>query len=142
MADLFELMLTLDLRDDLSEAELTELCRHLGLVSGPATGPDSTAAAQHGPEPVLGRRGAAHKVSGALLSALVPRRGGWALSSRQEVHPDDFDDLGEVLVRLAGKAADSHRHDHDTVFLGWIRHYERYDPEPLLVRGGEVVWPS
>ncbi|MER6612141.1 hypothetical protein [Streptomyces xantholiticus] len=80
MADIFELMLTLDLRDELSEEELAELRWHLGLGPRPkvlriVTDFPFVVEDDHGelviedrPEPLLGRHGEASKVGGALVS--------------------------------------------------------------------------
>ncbi|MGV4985717.1 hypothetical protein ACVB8X_06590 [Streptomyces sp. NRAIS4] len=66
----------------------------------------------------------------------------WALTSRQEIHPDGFERLGELLGWLATKAAAGHRRFDGSVDLGRIRTYEERQPEPLLIRDREVVWPS
>ncbi|MFI9237040.1 hypothetical protein [Streptomyces sp. NPDC053079] len=159
MADVFELTLTLDLLDPLSEEELAELRWHLGLGPKPeilriVTTFPFVVEDEHGepvvedhPEPLLGCHGEAFKVGGALVSALVPRqdtrRGAWALTSRQETHPDDFERTGELLSWLATKAVDAHRRsDNGDVHLGWIRFCEEVQPKPLVVRDGVAVWPT
>ncbi|MET7435441.1 hypothetical protein ABZT16_42070 [Streptomyces flaveolus] len=68
-----------------------------------------------------------------------PRAGIWALTVRQETHPDEFDLTGELLGWLATKAADRHHAPDGTVRLGWTRFCEADDFEPLGVRDGEVV---
>ncbi|MFF8831882.1 hypothetical protein [Streptomyces sp. NPDC015131] len=137
MADLYELTVSLDLRDDLSEPEVSAVRGHLGLGAGAVPG------GEDGPAPLLGRHGAAYRVGGALTAALARRpSGGWALTSRQEVHPDEFDEVGDVLVWLAARAADGHVRPGDRVALGSIRFYECDRPEPLVVAGGKVEWPS
>ncbi|MFD3610183.1 hypothetical protein ACFWXA_19280 [Streptomyces atroolivaceus] len=158
MADIFELTLTLDLRDELSEAELAELRWHLGLGPEPetlsiVTGFPFVLEDDHGnllvedrPEPLLGRQGEALKAGGALVSVLLRRkdtgRGAWALASRQEIHPDQFEETGALLSWLAAGAGDAHRLADGTVRLGWIRFHESCEVESLVVRDGEVVWPS
>ncbi|MFJ8011238.1 hypothetical protein [Streptomyces sp. NPDC096339] len=158
MADIFELMLTLDLRDEVSEEELAELRWHLGLGPEPEIlrivtefpfveeDEDGEPVVTNNPQPLLGEHGEAWKLEGALVSALVRRehtsRSVWALSSRQELHPDEFDLTGELLGWLATKAADSHRRADGSVDLGWTRFYESRQAEPLLVRDGVVIWPS
>ncbi|MDG5803852.1 hypothetical protein P9869_14475 [Streptomyces ossamyceticus] len=61
------------------------------------------------PEPLLGQQGEAFKVDGALTSVLLRRQdtgsGTWALTSRQEIHPDDFERTGDLLSWLATMAA-------------------------------------
>ncbi|MGX4694569.1 hypothetical protein [Streptomyces sp. JNUCC 63] len=144
---MFELILALDLRDELPEEELAELRRHLGMGPKPQTLRIVTefpvvVEDEHGepviedrPEPLLGGDGAAFKVEGALASVLLRRqdtsRGAWALTSRQEIHPDGFERAGELLSRLAIKAGDRHRRLDGSVDLGWIRPYEDCQPEPL-----------
>ncbi|MFD8413997.1 hypothetical protein ACFV2Q_19935 [Streptomyces sp. NPDC059650] len=158
MADIFELMLTLDLRDELSEEELAELQWHLGLGPQPkslriVTDFPFVVEDDHGellvedhPEPLLGHQGEASKVGGALVAILLrkreTRRSAWALTSRQEIHPDDFERTGELLNWLANKADDSHRSPDGSVHLGWTRFHEELLPEPLVVRDGMVIWPS
>ncbi|ANP51654.1 hypothetical protein J2Z21_007239 [Streptomyces griseochromogenes] len=158
MADIFELMLTLDLHDAISEEELAELRWHLGLGPKPeilriVTGFPLVVEDDHGepviqdhPEPLLGCDGEASKVGGALVSVLLPRQrtgpGAWALTSRQEIHPDDFERTGELLSWLASKAGDFHRHPDGSVSLGWTRFCEEPQSEPLVVRDGAVIWPS
>lgn len=161
MADVFELTLALDLHDPLSEEELAELHWHLGLGPKPeilriVTAFPVAMEDEHGnvvvedhPEPLLGCHGEeAFKTGGALVSALVRRQdsrsGAWALTSRQEIHPDDFERTGELLSWLATKAVDAHRcSDDGDVHLGWIRFCEEVQPKPLVVVGnGAVVWPN
>ncbi|GLX50127.1 hypothetical protein Shyhy01_30770 [Streptomyces hygroscopicus subsp. hygroscopicus] len=158
MADMFELMLALDLRDELSVGELTELRWHLGAGSQPDTlsivtefpvveeDEDGEFVIEDHPEPLLGQHGDSYKIGGALVSVLLrrqdPGQEGWALTSRQEIHPDDFERTGELLSWLAAKASERHRGSDGEVRLGWIRFYEERLPVPLVVRDGAVVWPS
>ncbi|WAZ19028.1 hypothetical protein STRCI_000047 [Streptomyces cinnabarinus] len=158
MADIYELMLAVDLCDDVSEDELAELQWHLGLGPRPGalrivTGFPCVVEDDHGelavedhPEPLLGCHGEASMVEGVLVSVLVrrqdTRRGAWAVTSRQEIHPDGFERTGELLAWLAGKAGDGHRRPDGSVEMGWTRFYEERRPEPLVVRDGVVVWPS
>lgn len=157
MADIYELSLALNLREELSEEELAELRWHLG--SGPEperlrivpafpvvlVDDDGEPVVADEPVPLLGRRGEAWKVDGALVSVLLrpedARHGTWALTVRQEVHPDEFDRTGELLGWLATKAHDRHRAATGEVRLGWIRFCESHRFEPLVVRDGRTVWP-
>jgi len=117
MADAYELLINADLPDDLSEAELQELRWHLGLGPEPAectivTEFPTEFVDEHGrlaeyepgaagswterKVPALADRGPAWRIGGALFAALERRepdepRPGWALSCRQELHPDDFE---------------------------------------------------
>ncbi|MFE4800005.1 hypothetical protein ACFRFL_34520 [Streptomyces sp. NPDC056708] len=83
---------------------------------------------------------------GVLVSVLLRRErtwfGAWALTSRQEIHPGQFDLTGELLSWLATKASDCHRGLDGSVDLGWTRCYESRQAEPLVVRDGVVIWPS
>ncbi|MFJ5726229.1 hypothetical protein [Streptomyces sp. NPDC093149] len=158
MADIFELMLTLDLRDELSEDELAELRWHLGLGPKPEIlrivtkfpfwdeDDNGELVVEDHPQPLLARHGEAFKVDGALISVLLRREdtwcGAWALTSRQEIHPDQFDLTGQLLSWLATKAGDGHRRFDGSVDLGWTRFYESRQAEPLVVRDDVVIWPS
>ncbi|MET8754531.1 hypothetical protein ABZW32_31215 [Streptomyces sp. NPDC004667] len=158
MADVYELMLALDLRADLPEPELAELRWHLGLGPEPEAlrivtefpwvveDEEGRPVVENHPEPLLAQRGEAYAIGGALVSLLLPRegtgRGAWALTSRQEIHPDGFERTGELLAWLATTAADAHRRHDGGVDLGWTRFHEERPPTPLTVRDGVVVWPS
>ncbi|MFJ5731002.1 hypothetical protein [Streptomyces paradoxus] len=158
MADVFELMLTMDLIDEMSQEELAELRWHLGLGTEPdvlriVTDFPVVVEDDHGkpvienhPEPLLGQHDQASKVGGSLASALERRQdteaGAWSLTSRQEIHPDDFERAGQLLSWLATKADGRHRGPGGRVTLGWTRFYEDRQPEPLVVRDGAVIWPS
>ncbi|MEV8320224.1 hypothetical protein AB0Q95_39350 [Streptomyces sp. NPDC059900] len=120
MADIYELTIALDLRDDLSGAEVAELRGHLGQDDF---------------------HGTASKAGGALTSVLLPRDAGWALTARTEAHPDDFDRFGDLLAWLAARAEGHHAAFDGSVRVGWIRFYEEDRPAPLVVRDGRVEWP-
>ncbi|MDT0453628.1 hypothetical protein [Streptomyces hesseae] len=98
------------------------------------------------PEPLLGHHGEATKSGGALVSVLLrkqdTRPDAWALTSRQEIHPDDFERTGELLTWLADKAGDPHQNPDGSITLGWTRSHEEHQPEPLAVHDGAVIWPS
>ncbi|MGW7053577.1 hypothetical protein [Streptomyces sp. NPDC054887] len=158
MADVFELMLTVDLVDQMSEEELAELRWHLGLGSEPdvlriVTDFPGVVEDDHGrhvvethPEPLLGQHDYASKVDGPLASTLVRRQDtesdAWRLTSRQEIHPDAFDSVGQLLNWLATKAEGRHCDPDGKVTLGRIRFYEDPQFEPLVVWEGAVIWPS
>lgn len=157
MADAFELSIILNLRESLSDEEIAELRWHLGLgdkpeilrlvTSFPVVVEDDCGkpVIENHPVPLLGRHGEAWKVDGALVSVLLcpeeGRHGSWALTVRQEIHPDEFESTGELLRWLATKADDRHRSSTGEVRLGWTRFYESHQYEPLVVRDDEVVWP-
>lgn len=157
MADIYELSIVLNLREELSDDELAELRWHLGLGPKPETlhtVPTFPTVVEddHGEPivvdelaPLLDQYGAAWKVDGALVSVLLrtekARYGAWALTVRQEIHPDEFDRTGALLSWLATKADNRHRASTGTVRLGWTRFCESDQFEPLVARDGEVVWP-
>lgn len=157
MADIFELSIALNLREGLSDEELAELRWHLGLGPKPeilrivsefpivVVDDAGEPVIEDRPVPLLGQHGDAWKVDGALTSVLVrpedPKNGAWALTIRQEIHPDQFDNTAELLTWLSTKADDRHCPEAGTVHLGWIRFCESDRFEPLVVRDGEVAWP-
>ncbi|MFI9271297.1 hypothetical protein ACIGXM_11370 [Kitasatospora sp. NPDC052896] len=158
MSDLFELMVTVDLGDELSEQEIAELRWHLGLGPQPERLTIVTAfpfvveddagnpVVEDEPYPLLAERGAAARVGGALCSALASRadlpRRGWSLTSRQEVHPDDFEKVGELLCWLAARAHDTHLLVDHAVWIGYLRFHEDLMPEVLEIKNGLVNWPA
>ncbi|MES4901343.1 MULTISPECIES: hypothetical protein [unclassified Streptomyces] len=157
MADVFDLILSVDLPDTLSDSEISELRWHLGLAPQPATplslvtdyaepliGDDGEPEEDEQgnwlthdePYPVLAAKGAATRAGGVLLSALEPgARGGWALTSRQEFHPDELDRVGELLVWLHERAVGP------LAFQCHVRFYEEVAFVPVPVADGEVNWP-
>lgn len=154
MADIFELSIALNLRGSLLDEEVTELRWHFGLGDKPETLRIVTAfpivveddsgefVTEDHPVPLLGRHGEAWKVDGALVAVLLRTEGGaWALTARQEIHPDEFDRTGELLSWLAARADDRHRSSTHVVRLGWTRFCESNRFEPLVVQDGEVLWP-
>ncbi|WP_432984293.1 hypothetical protein [Dactylosporangium sp. CA-233914] len=133
MADIFEIVVTLDLGPGLPADELDELRWHLGLGTRPAVLPLTGG---FDPEPVFARRGPAWKVSGAVVAELAERDGrGWALTVRQEVHPDEFDALTALLTGVA-------RHAQGVGFAGFVRFYEDDVPEPIMLSGGQLRLPA
>ncbi|MEV7585041.1 hypothetical protein [Streptomyces erythrochromogenes] len=158
MSDVYELMIALDLRDEISEAELSELNWHLGTGPRPERLTIVTAfpvvvlddaglpVIEDDPRPLLAGRGAAWRVGGALCSALASRadraRKGWSLMSRQEIHPDDFDEVGRRLCWLAARAHPTHVRGDGTVGIGFLRFHEAEVPDALQVESGRVAWPA
>ncbi|MEV2252727.1 hypothetical protein AB0I94_19490 [Streptomyces sp. NPDC050147] len=153
MADMFELSIAMDLRDGVSEEEIAELRWHLGLGPRPVEltivrafpvvteNDEGELVMEDDPVPLLGCHETASKVHGALTSVLLRRAEGWALTARQEIHPDDFGRVGELLTWLASKGRGHHERFDGSVRVGWIRFYEEEQTSPLVVRDGEVVWP-
>ncbi|HLT12110.1 MAG TPA: hypothetical protein VK028_15125 [Micromonosporaceae bacterium] len=147
MADIYEFLITMDLRDDLSNDEIADLRWHLGLGPQPkrlailtafpvvTEDDDGQPQIKDEPRPLLAERGAAWKVSGALCAELARRDqpAGWALTVRQELHPDDFDLVRKLLDWLAGHTK-YHNEDRDAagleVFVGYLRWYEDLRPCP------------
>lgn len=116
MADIYDFFLAINLRA-LPDAEAAELRWHLGLGPQPANltipidfsevieSDDGEPTTVQTPEPQLAQRGPAWKIGGALFAALEPREnGGWALTARQELHPDYYDHVEPLLEWLAARA--------------------------------------
>ncbi|MFI9359327.1 hypothetical protein [Streptomyces lydicus] len=170
MADAYDFLLTLDLKDDLSADEVAELRWHLGLGpqperlciisefpevvlddnSKPVLDDQGEWRVENAPYPVLAQRGPAWRIGGATVSELARREGprpGWALTTRQALHPDDFDKVDPLLSWLATHA------DYDYVefdgsprsggfgqYVGYERFYEDAVITKLLViKDGEIV---
>ncbi len=153
MADVYEVVLTMDLEQAVSEPELAELRWHLGMGERPETYPIGTdnyaetfplgdpsdpgcqwETAE--PDPLFAARGAAHRVGGVLVSELVGGPDGWALTVRQEVHPDSFYQLRTLLVWLGRRARTG------TSFAGYLRFHEEPGVSSLVVRDGEIAVPD
>jgi len=131
MADLYELVLALDLRADLTPDDLAELRWHLGQGEQPGPDPDPDL------EPAFAETGPAYRIGGALVAALMPRErpDGWALTVRQELHPDQFDTLRAMLGWLGRRA----RYDG---YAGYLRFYEEAEAAPLMVHNGQIELPQ
>lgn len=123
MADWYELQLALDLPDSLKAEELAQLRWHLGEEGGRN---DDTYE-----QPLLHSRGPARRIGGVLIGELHADDRGWALTARQEVHPDEFHDLSR-LVRWLGARTTT------TGPVGHLRFYETDVPELLLALDGSV----
>ncbi|KJY27089.1 hypothetical protein VR46_39485, partial [Streptomyces sp. NRRL S-444] len=98
------------------------------------------------PYPLLAGHGTAWRVGGVLCSALTRRADppwkGWSLTSRQEIHPDEFEKVGELLCWLATRAHDTHLLGDSAVGIGSLRFYEADAPDALQVKSGQVNWPT
>ncbi|MER7007953.1 hypothetical protein ABT297_33590 [Dactylosporangium sp. NPDC000555] len=133
MSDMYELVATLTLNAGIVDDELAELRWHLGRGPDPGTYPLTGHTA---PEPVFAARGPAWKLAGALVAELAEReRGGWALTVRQEVHPDQFATARALLEGVA-------RHCDGVGFAGYLRFYEDDVVAPLLMDRGYIRLPA
>lgn len=128
MADVYELILSADLPADLSRGEVAELRWHLGTGRQPDTLTIVTDFAEafedetgqvrteQVPYPVLARREPAWRIGGVVSAEFQPRDdGGWALTARQEIHPDGFPQVTALLRWLEARAVR---------FSCQARHYE------------------
>lgn len=151
MADLYELVLALDLRD-LTPDEEAELRWHVGAGERPERlvfGTDANLEAwplgdpndpdceweKAEPEALFAATGPAHRIGGALVRRLEPRDNGWALTVRQELHPDQFPALRSILERLGPRAARDG-------FVGYLRFYENTDVTSMTVDSGRIAMPA
>ncbi|WP_327356412.1 hypothetical protein [Streptomyces sp. NBC_01304] len=126
MSDLFELQLSLDLPKSLPQDDLNFLRWHLGQVPGEATaGLDSEA---YG---LLCIREPASRIGGLLLAELSRGPRGWALTARQEIHPDQFDALQTLLEWLA-------THTTTAGAVGSLRFLEEFVADALVVESGVI----
>ncbi|MFF8264058.1 hypothetical protein [Streptomyces virginiae] len=158
MSDVYELMVAVDLRDEISEGELAELRWHLGIGDRPERlsivtrfpvvvwNDEGGPVIEEDPRPLLAGRGAAARVGGVLCSALESRaelpRKGWALMSRQEIHPDEFEQAGELIRWMAARAHETHLRGDGAVGVGFLRFHEAELPDVLHVERGRVGWPE
>lgn len=144
----------------LSGPEVAELRWHVGLADGavPEAGGRRIVAAfpvvvvddlgvptvLDDPHPVLGGPdGIALRIGGESATGLAPiAGGGWALTVRRELHPDQFDEVGELLVWLAARVEDAHTGPDGSVVLGRLRFIEDTEARPLAFRDGRVQWPD
>jgi hypothetical protein len=85
MSDLYELQLILDLPGSLPAADLALLRWHLGANSQESPDLDGC--------PLLSTQGPAERIGGTLVGDLARSARRWAPTARQEVLPDEFDQL-------------------------------------------------
>ncbi|MFJ3908299.1 hypothetical protein [Streptomyces vinaceus] len=85
-------------------------------------------------------------MGGVLSSALADRadlpREGWSLTSRQEIHPDEFEKIGELLCWLAARTHETHPLGDGAGGVGSLRFCEAEAFDVLRVAGGQVNWPT
>ncbi|MEV5470554.1 hypothetical protein AB0N37_33930 [Streptomyces griseoincarnatus] len=123
MADIYELQLTLDLPGSLPPQDLALLRWHLGEEGGRQD--DGYA------YPLWGDRGPALRIGGALVGELCSDGPQWALTVRQEAHPDEFDDLRRMVLWLGARTT-----TEGTV--GYLRFHESHVPDVLVAEAGAV----
>ncbi|MFJ4623951.1 hypothetical protein [Streptomyces sp. NPDC088812] len=117
MSDIHELQLNLDLPGSLASADLALLRWHLGEEAGEPPHPDDY--------PLFSDRGPAHRIGGTLVGELARGARGWALTVRQEVHPDEFDQLRVLVTWLAARTSTAGT-------IGSLRFPERDIPDVLV----------
>ena len=123
MADVYELQLTLDLPGSLPPQDLALLRWHLGEEGGRQ---------DDGYEyPLWKDRGPALRIGGALVGELCSDGPEWALTVRQEAHPDGFHDLRRLVQWLGARTT-------NTGPIGYLRFYESHVPDMLIVQSGTV----
>ncbi|MGC5015872.1 hypothetical protein ACLQ2R_34350 [Streptosporangium sp. DT93] len=164
MGDTCEVVLSMDIRAGVTDDELAELRWHVGL--GPRPGRLPIGTGRYGetyplgdpedpgcewedaePAPVFARSGAARRVGGALVAELVAREraDGWALTVRQELHPDDFYRLRALLHWLGPRSAGTHAGAHPggaESFLGYLRFHESTAIAPFVLADGRIRVPE
>lgn len=132
MADTFELQLTLDLPDTLTRRELAVLRRHLGEEGeAGACGQEAGDGSYAYEYPLWGERGPARHVGGLQVAELRESGRGWALTVRQEIHPDSFSDLRAILRWLGPRTTTAGP-------IGYLRFYEDHVPTMLIAESGKV----
>lgn len=122
MADVYEFQLTLDLPDSLPPQDLALLRWHLGEEGGRQGEYEY---------PLWDTRGPARRIGGVLVGELGSDAWGWALTVRQEVHPDDFGDLRRIVLWLGARTT-------SVGAIGYLRFYEDHVPDVLIARAGSV----
>jgi hypothetical protein len=160
VADIFEFVLSMDIRTDITDDELAELQWHVGQGPRPERlplGTDNYLASYplgdpsdpdcewqtEDPDPAFARRGGALRVGGALVAELVRREqpDGWSLTVRQELHPDNFYQLRTLLDWL-GRFSVNAGIEGLPFFVGYLRFYESIEIEPLILSDGRIRLPE
>ncbi|MEU3896751.1 hypothetical protein [Streptomyces sp. NPDC045251] len=120
MADLYEFQLTLKLPDSLPSEEVDLIRWHLGQENG-RYDVDAYDC------PLLNARGPAHRIEGAPVGELCSDGKGWSLTVRQEVRPDEFDDLRRLVEWLSVRTTSRGT-------IGYLRFYESQVPDVLIAQ--------
>ncbi|MFE3229730.1 hypothetical protein [Nocardia sp. NPDC059228] len=153
MADMFEFLISVDLRDELSAADVEELRWHLGSGEAPEdgfrieTGVRFAIEGEDGepvlldPEPLLGAHGPAWKIGGMLDANLERTSAGWHLEARQEVHVETLQEMTELMLWLYRRVDLGLVGPDGSVELARLRWYEDAESTPLMVRDTHVFWP-
>ncbi|MEV1239610.1 hypothetical protein ACIBO2_38605 [Nonomuraea sp. NPDC050022] len=160
MGDIYELVLTMDLRADLGDDELAELRWHVGqgprperlpigtgdyLETYPLGDPDDPDCEWEDvdPEPVFARRFPAMRVGGVLVAELVERKQaeGWALTVRQELHPNEFYQV-RALLEWLGPCSVNAQAAGIEFFVGYIRFSTSVQVTPLILLNGRIGLPE
>lgn len=76
-----------------------------------------------------------------LTASLERTPTGWRLEARQEVHPEMFPEIGELMRWLYRRVDFGMVRLDGSVELGRLRGYEDENSEPLVVRDDHVFWP-
>ncbi|WP_367046964.1 hypothetical protein [Streptomyces sp. Je 1-332] len=128
MSDLYELQLALNLPASISDPDLALLRWHLDEPQETAPVDDLQEVQEY---PLLSSTGPASRIGGALVGELQHGPRGWALTVRQEIHPDQFGELHSLLTWLAART---------TTFgtIGYLRFLEAEMPDVLVADGGTV----
>ncbi|MFH8238410.1 hypothetical protein [Streptomyces sp. NPDC018321] len=79
----------------------------------------------------MNARGPAHRIEGVLVGELCQSGKGWSLTVRQEVHPDEFDDLRRLVELLSARTT-------SRVAIGYLRFYEFHVPDVLIAQEDAV----
>ncbi|WP_037682001.1 hypothetical protein [Streptomyces albus] len=125
MSDVYELQLHLNLTASTPADTLSRLRRHLGAEPWPDEVADDG--------PLLASRGPAARIGGVLVGELAESPHGWSLTARQEIHPDQFQDLHFLLKRLAA-------HTGVPGSIGQLRFLEDHVPDLIVpTDDGEVA---
>ncbi|GAA4205322.1 hypothetical protein GCM10022252_65720 [Streptosporangium oxazolinicum] len=160
VGDIYELVLSVDIRAGVTDDELAELRWHVGqgprperlpigtdryVETYPLGDPDDPDCEWEDAEaePVFAQRGAARWVGGALVAELVARErsDGWALTVRQELHPDDFYRLRTLLDWLGRCSVGAHAGGVES-FVGYLRFHESAEIASLILVNGRIRVPE
>ncbi|MFR9750995.1 hypothetical protein ACL02S_08155 [Nocardia sp. 004] len=154
MADMFEFLISVDLRDELSAADVAELRWQLGSGAAPEDGfriesgacfaieGDDGEPVPLDPEPLLGLHGPAWKIGGMLHANLERSSAGWHLEARQELHAETLQEMTELMLWLYRRVDLGMVGPDGSVELGRLRWHEDAESTPLMVSDAHVPWPQ
>jgi hypothetical protein len=160
MGDMYEVVLAMDIRADVTDDELAELRWHVGqgprperltmgtdsyLNTHPLGDPDDPDCEwdTDEPAPAFDGRGAGSQIAGARVAELVRREDpdGWSLTVRQEFHPDWFYQLRSLLDWLGPHSVNANVSDIP-FFVGYMRYCDSTEIEPLVLLNGRIGLPE